>query len=161
MDLKILLRIFSKHLQIFQMVKISSIRIIIRSVQNNSKIHSWIWHDYERILSQLNPKKYFFDSKEDLLKREGLPNSPYMELFYIKNRFFMEDNEIVNNISKINNVPSYIVQGRYDLICPPLNAYNLHKKWKSSKNKICKYSWTLFIRSRNYRKPYHWIARIN
>ncbi len=104
--------------------------------QNNSKIHSWIWHDYERILSQLNPKKYFFDSKEDLLNREGLPNSPYMELFYIKNRFFMEDNEIVNNISKINNIPSYIVQGRYDLICPPVNAYNLHKKWKSSKIKF-------------------------
>ena len=78
----------------------------------------------------------FFDSKDDLLKREVLPYSPYMELFYIKNRFFMEDNEIVNNISKINNIPSYIVQGRYDLICPPVNAHNLHKKWKSSKIKF-------------------------
>ena len=104
--------------------------------ENNSKLHSWIWHDYERILSQLNPKKYFFDTKEELMQREGLPNSPYMELFYIKNRFFMEDNEIVNNISKINNIPSFIVQGRYDLICPPINAYNLHKKWKSSKIKF-------------------------
>ena len=104
--------------------------------ENNSKLHSWIWHDYERILSQLNPKKYFFDSKEELLKREGLPNSPFMELFYIKNRFFMEDNEIVNKISNINDVPSFIVQGRYDLICPPKNAYNLHKNWKSSKIKF-------------------------
>ncbi len=101
-------------------------------VKENSKLHSWIWHDYERILSQLNPKKYFFDSKEELNQREGLPNSPFMELFYIKNKFFMDNDEILNNISKLNNVPSYIVQGRYDLICPPINAYNLHVRWKSS-----------------------------
>ncbi len=105
-------------------------------VEENSKLHSWVWHDYERILSQLNPKKYFFDSTEDLIKREGLPNSPFMELFYTKNKFFMEDNEILKKISSINNLPSFIVQGRYDLICPPVNAYNLHKNWKSSKIKF-------------------------
>ena len=81
-------------------------------LKENSKVHSWIWHDYERILSQLNPKNYFFESEEELLKREGLPNSPFMELHYIKNNFFMEDNEIVKKISKIKNLPSFIVQGR-------------------------------------------------
>ena len=99
----------------------------------NSKLHSWIWHDYERILSQLNPKEHNLSSKSEILARENLPNSPFMELYYIRNRFFMENNEILNNIHKISNVPSYIVQGRYDLICPPVNAYNLHKRWKSSK----------------------------
>ena len=105
-------------------------------VKKNSKLHSWVWHDYERILSQLNPKKYFFDSKEEFLQRDGLPNSPFMELFYIKNRFFMEDDEIIKKISSINNIPSYIVQGRYDLICPPINAYRLHRNWKSSEIKF-------------------------
>ena len=45
----------------------------------------------------------------------------------------MEDNEILNNVKKISHIPAYIVQGRYDLICPPINAFNLSKKWKSSK----------------------------
>ena len=45
----------------------------------------------------------------------------------------MEDNEILNNAAKISNIPAFIVQGRYDLICPPINAFNLSKKWKSSK----------------------------
>ena len=102
----------------------------------NSKIHSWIWHDYERILSQINPDNSIFEEKNKIEERVGLPNSPFMELHYIKNNFFMDDNEILNNASKLKNIPGYIIQGRYDLICPPVNAYNLSKKWVGSKLKI-------------------------
>ena len=102
----------------------------------NSKIHSWIWHDYERILSQINPDNSIFEEKKKIEERVGLPNSPFMELHYIKNNFFMDDNEILNNASKLKNIPGYIIQGRYDLICPPVNAYNLSQKWKGSKLKI-------------------------
>ena len=94
--------------------------------------HSWIWHDYERILSQINPENHIFEDRNLIEARNGLPNSPFMELHYIKNNFFMEDNEILKNIKIISDIPSYIVQGRYDLICPPINAYNLSKNWKSS-----------------------------
>ena len=45
----------------------------------------------------------------------------------------MSDNEILNNATKLKNIPGYIIQGRYDLICPPVNAYNLSKKWEDSK----------------------------
>ena len=82
-------------------------------VNQNSKLHSWVWHDYERILSQINPEKYFFDNEKDLLQREGLPNSPFMELHYIKNKFFMEDDEILKKAKSID-------------------AYNLSKNLKSS-----------------------------
>ena len=44
----------------------------------------------------------------------------------------MQDNEIINNISKFSQIPAYIVQGRYDLICPPVNAYNLSKNWDNA-----------------------------
>ena len=80
----------------------------------------------------MNPKNYFIEKKEELLKRDGLPNSPYMELYFIKNRFFMEKNEILENIKNLKSIPCYLVQGRYDLICPPVNAYNLHINWNSS-----------------------------
>ena len=105
-------------------------------VDKNSTLHSWLWHDYERMLSQLNPKNYFFEPEEELLKREGLPNSPYMELYYIKNKFFMEKNEILKEIKNVKDIPCFIVQGRYDLICPPINAFNLHKNWESSEISI-------------------------
>ena len=98
----------------------------------NSKLHSWIWHDYERILSQINPENSMFNKTKIILERDGLPNSPFMELHYIKNEFFMPDNDILNNAKVLRNIPGYIVQGRYDLICPPINAYNLSEKWKMS-----------------------------
>ena len=56
-----------------------------------------------------------------------------MELHYINNKFFMVDDEIVKNISSISKIPGIVVQGRYDLICPPKNAFRLCEKWKKSK----------------------------
>ena len=44
----------------------------------------------------------------------------------------MEKNEILENIKNLKSIPCYLVQGRYDLICPPVNAYNLHINWNSS-----------------------------
>ena len=67
------------------------------------------------------------------MKRDDLPNSPFMELHYIKNKFFMENNEILKNTDSISDIPGFIVQGRYDLICPPVNAFKLHQKWDKSK----------------------------
>ena len=45
----------------------------------------------------------------------------------------MEEDYIVKSANVLNNIPGLIVQGRYDLICPPNNAYELHKNWKKSK----------------------------
>ena len=102
-------------------------------VKKDSKLHSWLWHDYERILSQINPENSNFEDFKTIVKRQGLPNSPFMELHYIKNNFFMEEDYIVKSAKVLNNIPGLIVQGRYDLICPPNNAYQLHKNWKKSK----------------------------
>lgn len=51
--------------------------------------------------------------------------------FYNKG-FFIEDNWILNNIDKIKDIPGVIVQGRYDMPCPPISAYELHKAWPKS-----------------------------
>ncbi len=109
----------------------------VKKIQlDNSHLHSWVWHDYERILSQINPDNHKFE-KIDLIKsREGLPNSPFMETHFIRNKFFIEDNYILNNVHKISQIPGYIVQGRYDLICPPINAFRLSQDWKNSKIKF-------------------------
>lgn len=104
--------------------------------EEDSTLHSWLWHDYERILSQLDPTKYAFDKKKDILKRNGKPNSPFMETHYIKNNFFIKDNQIINNMSKISKIPGIIIQGRYDLICPPKNAFSIYEKWEKSRIKI-------------------------
>ncbi len=49
--------------------------------------------------------------------------------YFHNNAFFDDDNWILNNIKKIQHIPGVIVQGRYDMPCPPVSAYELHKAW--------------------------------
>jgi len=42
--------------------------------------------------------------------------------------FFMEENQLLRNIDVIQHIPTIIVQGRYDMICPIQTAYTLYKK---------------------------------
>jgi len=37
---------------------------------------------------------------------------------------------------KIKDIPTILVNGRYDMICPPINAYRLHKRLNNSKLNI-------------------------
>lgn len=52
--------------------------------------------------------------------------------YFMNNGFFKEDNWIINNIDKIRHIPAWIVQGRYDVVCPAVSAYELHKAWPES-----------------------------
>lgn len=52
--------------------------------------------------------------------------------YYAYNKFFLEPNQIINNMDKIGHLPSIIVHGRWDAICLPENAYTLHKNWPNS-----------------------------
>ena len=52
---------------------------------------------------------------------------------YAKNRFFIEPNQILDQIGKIAHLPAIIVHGRWDAITLPEMAYLLHKSWNGSK----------------------------
>lgn len=52
-----------------------------------------------------------------------------IECHYFVNNSFLEENQILKNVEKIRHIPAYIVQGRYDMICPMESAYELHQAW--------------------------------
>lgn len=52
--------------------------------------------------------------------------------YFTHNGWLREDGQILNDMNKIAHIPGYIVQGRYDMICPPHTAYKLHKAWPDS-----------------------------
>jgi proline iminopeptidase len=45
----------------------------------------------------------------------------------VNNSFFDSDNYLLENIGKIRHIPTVIVQGRYDVVCPIRSAWDLHK----------------------------------
>jgi proline iminopeptidase len=53
-------------------------------------------------------------------------------LHYAKNRFFIEPNQILGNMEKIEHLPAILIHGRWDIIDLPELAYSLHKKWSNS-----------------------------
>ena len=53
--------------------------------------------------------------------------------YFVNKGFFKEDGWILNNVDKIRNIPAWIVQGRYDVVCPATSAWELHKAWPESK----------------------------
>lgn len=57
-----------------------------------------------------------------------------IENHYFFNKGFLEfDGKILHDIKKISHIPGSIVQGRYDMICPPSSAIELHQKWDNSR----------------------------
>lgn len=52
-----------------------------------------------------------------------------VQLHYLSNNGFIDGQEILNHIDVIRQIPTKIIQGRYDMVCPPYTAYELHKAW--------------------------------
>jgi len=51
---------------------------------------------------------------------------------YAIHDFFIRENQILEEINKIQHLPAIIIQGRWDIICPSEMAYLLHKSWENS-----------------------------
>ncbi|WP_281981163.1 prolyl aminopeptidase [Thalassorhabdomicrobium marinisediminis] len=57
-----------------------------------------------------------------------------LENHYFSNGCFLnEDQQILSNMDRIGHVPGVIVQGRFDMICPPLSAYTLAQAWPAAR----------------------------
>lgn len=52
------------------------------------------------------------------------PTGVRIEVHYLANGCFIQENHIFNNASKLD-MPVALVQGRYDMVCPPETAYKL------------------------------------
>jgi proline iminopeptidase len=56
-----------------------------------------------------------------------------LESHYMANGGFLREDQLVQDVGRIAHLPCVIVQGRYDVICPPLSAHRLHQAWPGSR----------------------------
>ncbi|MDJ0902764.1 MAG: prolyl aminopeptidase [Xenococcus sp. MO_188.B8] len=89
------------------------------------------WSVWEASTSKLFPS-------EDTIKRFG--EEEFAEAFariechYFVNKGFMAtENQLLDNAYKISDIPGVIVQGRYDVVCPMITAWELHQVWPKAK----------------------------
>ena len=57
-----------------------------------------------------------------------------LEILYFINAGFLDhDGWILSNIAALRDTPGTIVQGRYDMICPPATAHALSEAWPGAR----------------------------
>jgi len=52
-----------------------------------------------------------------------------IEIEYMKHHTHEVGQKLLDNIQKIKHLPAIFVQGRYDMCCPPMTAYEVAKAW--------------------------------
>lgn len=87
------------------------------------------WAAWEGNCSKLRPSA-------ELLAKLTTPHNALalarIETHYFVNKGFIAENQILENMAVLKDVPGCIVHGRYDMVCPLDNAQALHQRWPAS-----------------------------
>jgi proline iminopeptidase len=88
------------------------------------------WSGFEAVLANLVPNP-------TRLAEANVGRVSYamarIEVHYFRNNRYDPDDWLLRRIDRIRHLPATIVQGRYDLLCPPITATELHRAWPGSR----------------------------
>jgi len=92
------------------------------------------WAAWENALASMESDGHGGESPADYARAFAR-----LENHYFVNRGFLEeDGQLLRDMPKIAHIPGTIVQGRYDMICPPKSAHMLAELWPSGKLQMVK-----------------------
>ncbi len=95
---------------------------------------AWAWHDAERVLSETAPARSGFAAHP--AGTTDFPATPFFEAHYFSRDCFLPPGAILAGASRLAGIPGLIVQGRYDLLCPPATSFALAAKWREARVRI-------------------------
>lgn len=110
-----------------------------RILDPDPEIHrpaAFAWYQTERILSQIAPPTDRLDPGQIPAPGAPFPASPFMEAHYFSNESFLAPGQLMAGAAKLADIPGIIVQGRYDLLCPPAISHALAAAWPGSEVRI-------------------------
>lgn len=89
------------------------------------KTLAYEWAFYEISIFQKDISTKQVEAVLESLPYESLA---ILEAHYLGNNCFLAEDYILDHTHRLQGLPVFIVQGRYDMICPPVYAYQLHEK---------------------------------
>ncbi len=87
------------------------------------------WGAYEQALSELRPPPVTLPNSLTEKTAGPTPRTPYVEWHYVSRNCFLEPDQLIRDAHRLNGIPGIIIQGRYDLLCPPQAAAALARAW--------------------------------
>jgi proline iminopeptidase len=100
-----------------------------RLVHPDPEVHlpaARVWSRYEAACSTLLPSPQTLQAFAQDNLALGLAR---LEAHYFANRLFLGENQLMAELPRIRHIPTVIVQGRYDMVCPPSTAVDLVQAW--------------------------------
>lgn len=94
------------------------------------------WSVWEGSTSKLYPNEDLMNHWEG--EHEALSLARIECHYFMNSCFFPTENYLLENIDKIRHLPTVIVQGRYDVVCPATSAWDLHKAFPEAEFIIVK-----------------------
>lgn len=91
------------------------------------------WASYEGACSTLRPNA---EVVANFASDQVALSLARIEAHYFHHDFFMEPNHLLDNIDRIRHLPCIIVQGRYDIVCPFLTAWELAQAWPEASFRV-------------------------
>lgn len=91
------------------------------------------WSIWEGRCATLRPNQDVMDTFSNPHKALALAR---IEAHYFIHDAFLENNQIIKNADKLENIPGVIVHGRYDMVCPLENAFALQQAWPNANLQI-------------------------
>ena len=89
------------------------------------------WSRWEMATSSLVAKP------EDLARAENaefaLAFARIENHYFLNAGWFSPETQLLDNVAAIRHIPTVIVQGRYDVVCPMYSAWALHRAWPEAK----------------------------
>lgn len=106
---------------------------LLKFIQSENKSDQ---EKYAKLLSRYEYKACGLNMKDEYLDEyygsesnlDQIYTNALIEIYYTKNGCFLEEGQLMRDIERIQDIPTIIVNGRYDMICPPYTAYRLHKR---------------------------------
>ncbi len=85
------------------------------------------WSVWEGATSFLHVDQDFLADHEDA--HFALAFARIENHYFVNKGFFEADDQLLRDVPRIAHIPGVIVHGRYDVVCPVRNAWDLHKAW--------------------------------
>ena len=101
--------------------------------KDQRKKYARVWARYELQIASLQVEERTREEWDKTFNSFNPIAFSLLENYYMKNKCFLETNQLLKNVNRIGSTRVIIVNGRYDAICPPITAYKLHNKLQNSK----------------------------
>ncbi|HNV84959.1 MAG TPA: prolyl aminopeptidase [Arenimonas sp.] len=89
------------------------------------------WSIWEASTSFMLQDEDFINSHQDA--HFALSFARIENHYFVNGGFFEVEGQLLRDAHKLKGIPGVIVHGRYDVVCPIANAWDLHKVWPEAK----------------------------